>query len=256
MARKLTAYILYEAVIFAVVQAQTPNINIASPPTPPVATQACVQVTQKLQVPEQIHLVDACQQPPEVRPKLSLLFSESGIDIYRIQGPAAVKPQSGTRLSLYPFSVRALFVFQDEQERQHQVQSMISAGEAVNWIRGGYRYDSTLPADWTPALNIKYATYTYTIFNSSSAYLIEAHMYAPVECYSYGTRCVNANYLAWESAPNFGSSEIANFYNRSPSNALPQDSLAYRVAMMLAKLRLEEETPPQPQPLKPTQKSP
>jgi hypothetical protein len=230
----------------------------------PAIAQACVQATQRLQVPLQIHLVGACQAPPEILPKLSLLLSESGIDIYRVEWPPAgpVKARTQTDADAhprYPLSVTALFVFQDEKERQLQIKSMMSAGEAISWLRGGYRYDSTLPADWTPVFSIKYVTYRFTILGSNkdigkdgnviapkdgsnSVLLVESNMYAPEECYSYGTRCVNADKLDWESAPNFKSSEIATYNNRSPT-PLPQNSLAYRVAMMLGKLRMGEAKP-------------
>jgi hypothetical protein len=225
--------------------------------------QACVQATQRLQVPEQIHLVAACQAPPEILPQLSFLLSDSGIDIYRVERPrkTAANPVEAREQAYadahpyYPLRVTALFVFQDEKERQLQIKSLMSAGEAITWLRGGYRYDSTLPADWTPVLSIKYVTYTFTILGSNkdgtaiapkdgsnSVLLVESHMYAPEECYSYGTRCINGDQLDWESAPNFKSSEIARYNNYSPTS-LPQGSLLYRVAMTLGKLRTAEAKP-------------
>jgi len=232
MIRKLVKIVVYGSVTITPAYAQKP---ITSSITSPI--QACVQATQKLQVPDQIHLVDACQVPPEILPKLSFLFSESGIDIYRIE-PLTSTNSAGTRGQVYPerqrpVGVSALFVLQDEKERQTQIQSFINAGEAVSWLRGGYRYNSTLPADWTPVLSIKYVTYRFTIIGSS-VLLVEAHMYAPEECYAYKTKCVNGEKLDWDTAPNFRSSEIAAYNNYSPS-PLPQDSLLYRVAMLLGK---------------------
>jgi hypothetical protein len=228
----------------------------------PAIAQACVQATQRVQVPEQIHLVGSCQAPPETHPKLSFLLSESGIDIYRVEWPrTAENPVEAGAVDNphYPLSVTALFVYQDEKVRQIQIKSLINDGEAISWLRGGSRYDSTLPADWTPVLGIKYITYTFTIFGDnrdiakdgtinppkdggSNVILVESHMYAPEECYSYGTRCVNAEYLDRNDAPNFKSSEIASYFNQSPIE-LPQNLLAYRVAIMLGKLRMAEAKP-------------
>src|ERR1039458_3472119 len=111
----------------------TSSFLLAVLPTPAIS-QACVQATQRLQVPEQIHLVTACQVPPGILPKLSFLLSESGIDIYRVEWPNPAEARVPAYAHPhYPLSVTALFVFQDEKERQLQIKSLMSAGKAISW---------------------------------------------------------------------------------------------------------------------------
>jgi hypothetical protein len=206
----------------------------------PVVAQVCSQATQKLQVPDQIHLVGDCQVSPEISPNLSFLFSERGIDIYRMEWPpkdnlSPVERQEKAASATAPLprliQRQALFVFQDEEERKRQIQGFINAGEAISWFRGGVRWDSTLPADWTPVLSVKYAVYTFTVFTSGGGVLLTGvSLYAPSECYAYNTRCVNGGL----EPSVLKSSEIAEYLNRSP-DALPLESLEYRVAMMMLK---------------------
>jgi len=224
-------------------------------PTSLVA-QSCSLATQKLQVPEQIHLVGSCQVSPEIFPKLSFLFSEHGIDIYQIESPATENPtplvkEKGTKPIDVPLpriiQRQALFVFQDEDERQRQIQRFINAGEAISWLRGGYRYDSTLPADWTPVLSVKYATYTFSIFTlSGQTLLTNVSLYAPSACYAYDTRCVDGGL----EPSVLKSSEIAIYSNRSPS-PLPVESLEYRVAaVLLSQARAQKIQPNTPSSVK------
>lgn len=262
----------------------------------PAIAQACVQATQRIQVPEQIHLVQACQSTPEIFPKLSFLLSDHGIDVYRVEWPVKKsaaeermeaykktetpaqrafdakvakeetdmetsaaklknvphpKPKSPEEAkfdaredqqdyeALHPpppnvIGVEALFVFQDEAERRLQVNAMIAAGESFNWLRGGFRSDSTLPADWTPASNIKYGLYSFTILNGTDVLLREVDLYAPLACYAYSTACIVGNVPPDFKPSNLRTSEIANYQNISPP-PLPHSSLGYRVAMMLMK---------------------
>ena len=201
--------------------------------------QSCVQATQRIQVPEQINLVEACQAPPAVFPKLSFRLSEDGTDIYRVEWPARKLTPADKRLQAhvdehprYPITVEALFVYQDEKNRTQQIRSFINSGSFA-WYRGGYQPTNNLPADWTPVFSIKYAIYTFLINRRpDDVQLTRVRAYAPSNCYAYGTRCVNADKLDWESAPGFKSSEIGEFNNYSPQS-LPTDSPLYRIAMLM-----------------------
>lgn len=233
----------------------------------PAIAQACVQATQRIQVPQQIHLIKACQIPPVPQPTFKFVTSKDGIDLYSVQWPSPVdtsrvrwkeyqKTETPAQRAWdknngqvgfmqddpgpvrYPFSVTGLLVFQDEAEREAQVNQLMNAGEAITWLRGGYRSDSTLPADWTPVFSIKYAIYTFTILSDNNILLREAYYYAPIECYTYNTSC--------DDTPNpnpssLQTSEIAIYSNISPP-PLHRGSLEYRFALML--MREKYPTPP------------
>jgi hypothetical protein len=183
----------------------------------------CLQATQHLQVPEQIHLAGPGVLPPERPLRLSFLFSEQGTDVYR----------------LYPGStLDALFVFQDETSRRQELGYLIDESrELLPGSIGGVKWCCFQTGlgrqNWEPIVNFKYATFEFSWLNLATgpgghlqpeAMIVGATFYAPSECYAH------------QEFPNtLFSSEIGAFLNPSPSTSLPHDSLAYRVAVALRK---------------------
>jgi hypothetical protein len=177
-----------------------------------------------------------------MQPKLSFLLSENGIDIYRVAWPPIklTSPAQERERAYeethpsYPLTVEALFVYQEEASRTREVKSFIDSG-AFGWFRGGFQSGNRTADDWKPILSIKYSIYKIVILNpSGQIQLTQIRAYAPVECFAYGTRCVNGQQLDWESEPKIKSSEIGEFNNYSPP-FLQAGSLPYRVGMMIAK---------------------
>jgi len=202
--------------------------------------QSCIQSTQRIQVPEQIQLAQSCQVPPVMQPKLSFLLSENGTDAYRVEWPPTklANPARENERAYeeahphYPLTVETLFVYQEEASRMREIKSFIDSG-GFGWFRGGFQSGNRTAEDWKPILSIKYSIYKFVILNpSGQIQLTQVRAYAPIDCYAYGTRCVNGSQLEWESEPRIRSSEIGEFNNYSPQ-ILQAGSMPYRVGMMI-----------------------
>jgi hypothetical protein len=205
-----------DPLILKTIQAMQARINefpVAGPqPSPVEIYPPCVQATQHLQVPGQIHLAIPGQVPPEAPYNLSFLFSQDGVDVYRLG-----------------HSSWALFVYQDEKARQEELGYLIGASAevipgSVGAIAWDYFDTSRGRQDWKPIVSFKYATFQFNwgVVGPSEAVIVGARFFAPFEC------------CARQTFPNtLPSSQIGNFFNTAASRPLAHGSLAYRAALAI-----------------------
>lgn len=206
--------------------------------TPATTFTPCAQARQKIEVPEQIHLVSRCQVTPEVRPILPLLFSENGIEVYRLEFPPkkGSKPEGSQRADArvasdthYPFTVSALLVFQSEDARGKEFKALASSS-AVSWYGG---YDDPMRGwqeDLGSIVSFKYETDQFVWLNERDVLLVRADLYAPLGCMTH-VAPPSQNFNC--GSPDVESTEVGAYVNPSPPE-LPQGSFLYRVAAMLA----------------------
>ncbi len=201
--------------------------------------KACAQAQQNLDVSTQIHLVRMCQATPEIRPILTFMLSENGIDVYRVayppqdeskssaSGKAAAKAPSPAR---YPFSVSALLVFQDEQAREKELNTLMNS-PAMRWY-GGYD-DPRLgwQQDWGSIVSFKYETVEFVWLNQQNVLLERVAAYAPPGCITH-IAPPTPNFKC--GSPDVASNEVGEFYNYSPPPLSHDFAFLYKVATMLA----------------------
>lgn len=197
--------------------------------------KACNQAREKLAIPESVHIIAMCQTSPEVRPALSLLFSENGIDVYRLEYPTAGNaaksgpgPQSGH--TKYPFTERALLVYQDEKARITELNKLVQGG--MNWYDQWNDENGTLQTNWNSIASFKYETVEFQWLNKSYIQFRRLDAFAPPECVTKISPNVQSNVCG---SPNVKSNALG--FIASPS-APPLDQNAfpflYKVAVALA----------------------
>ncbi|MDE3148388.1 MAG: hypothetical protein KGL37_02870 [Acidobacteriota bacterium] len=212
-----------------------------------VTFKACAEAQQKLNVPMQIHLVQMCQTVPEVRPKLSFLFSEEGTDVYRLEFPHRHRSKLGaaqdttkenSRQLSYPFSVSALLVFQGEPAREKELNALLRS--PIEWYGGRYTPENGWQEDWASIVSFKYETVEFTWLNDRQVLFQRRDLYAPQSCITHANP---AGDCGWADV---NSNEIGYFVNPSPpplspSDHLPEDVFLYKVAKALAEGRRPKE---------------
>ncbi len=199
----------------------------------------CAQALQRLKVPEQIHLIQACQVSPEAHLRLSFLLSENGVDVYRLEYRAMTGEQNdagGTPLSShpspdrYPFTVQALLVYQTEQAREAELR-VLTGSPTISWF-GGYDDPQTgRQEDWGSIVSFKYETVEFVWLDKANVLLRHSGFYVPVGCMTPRPHPASSNFSC--GSPDIESNEIGVYDNISPP-PLSQGTFLYRVATLLA----------------------
>ena len=201
--------------------------------------KACSEAEQKLEVPDQVHIIQMCQATPEIRPVLSLVLSDNGIEVYRIEYPSTtaktkspVAQRTGgdaSSQSHYPFTVRALLVYQDEHSRTTEL-NMLLKSPGVNWFGACYSPQNGTQYDWGSIVSFKYETAEFVWLNKQQVILTHDNFFAPISCMTHKA-CINDATVTCGSR-GIESNEIGSYDNYSLP-PLGQDSFLYRVATLL-----------------------
>jgi hypothetical protein len=220
----------------------------------------CVQALQKLDVPTQIHLVQMCQVSSEIRPILTPLLSESGIEVYRLEYPSRDESKFTTgektqrkapSAARYPFSVSALLVFQDEQAREKELKVLMSSYSppslqmipyaGVQWYGGYDTATSGYQQDWGSIVSFKYETVEFVWLDQQHVLLERIRVYAPLGCITH-IAPPQPNFKC--GSPDVKSNQLGEYYNYSPPELSSHDyPFLIKVATMLAEGRRPAQHP-------------
>jgi hypothetical protein len=222
--------------VAAVALGITGVVVCAQAPSHTITFKPCEQATRKLRVPEEIHVIRMCQGSPELRPALSFLLSEKGIDVYRLEYPIGGNKPRVPQERRYPFTVRALLVYQGEEARAAELKVLMNS--PIRWLGGRDVPQGGYQQDWASIVSFKFETAEFVWLSRQNVILKYMGIYAPVGCMTPppvvpGSRC---------GSPEIESNEVGEYDNYSPP-PLNHDLFLFRVATELVEAWPSEKTP-------------